>query len=224
MKPSQLVQTLRRIASGIENSKQPSKELVARDLKKVALLLNQYTLKGVIYPFAHPQIWEITAAGAGGDRVVIDGKTLAAKHPDLYTIMDGIARVNQKINGAINISVDDMCHMNSVGVYQAPIYTSGMNIKVGILVGFTTELNNNTGFVWFHEPFDSSGILDGEYARVEKMFSNFSKDKLIVQTHRVGEGLDPDPWWGYQCCLQLFWDAAANGYVDHTKAAWKFHH
>lgn len=43
MKPDQLVTTLRHVASGIERSKNPDRNLVAKDLKKViALLLNKH--------------------------------------------------------------------------------------------------------------------------------------------------------------------------------------
>jgi hypothetical protein len=46
MKPSQLVTTLRRIASNIERSENPDRSLVARDLKKVvAILLDKFMNK-----------------------------------------------------------------------------------------------------------------------------------------------------------------------------------
>lgn len=45
MKPGQLISTLRRIASSIERSKNPDRNLVARDLKKVvATLLGEYNV------------------------------------------------------------------------------------------------------------------------------------------------------------------------------------
>jgi hypothetical protein len=43
MKPSQVVDTLRRIATAIENSKRPDPTLVAADLKKVIANLTEPT-------------------------------------------------------------------------------------------------------------------------------------------------------------------------------------
>ena len=40
MKPSQLARSLKRIASGIENSKNPKRDLVIRDLRNVILAMN----------------------------------------------------------------------------------------------------------------------------------------------------------------------------------------
>jgi hypothetical protein len=48
MKPSQLVATLRRIASNIERSKNPDRTLVARDLKKVVAALIETTVEGLV--------------------------------------------------------------------------------------------------------------------------------------------------------------------------------
>jgi hypothetical protein len=45
MKPNQLVIVLRRIASNIERSKNPDRNLVARDLKKVVATLTSYDVK-----------------------------------------------------------------------------------------------------------------------------------------------------------------------------------
>ena len=42
MKPSQVAQTLRHIASKIQNSKNPDRELVARDLKRVVTAMSSY--------------------------------------------------------------------------------------------------------------------------------------------------------------------------------------
>jgi hypothetical protein len=45
MKPSQLVATLHRIASDIERSKNPDRNMVARDLKKTIAAINQFPMK-----------------------------------------------------------------------------------------------------------------------------------------------------------------------------------
>jgi len=51
MKPSQLAQSLKRIASGIEASKKPNKELVIRDLKNVILAMrDQPDFLDEVYP------------------------------------------------------------------------------------------------------------------------------------------------------------------------------
>ena len=41
MKPSEVSNTLRHIASTIDNSQKPSKELVAKDLKKIIAVVNE---------------------------------------------------------------------------------------------------------------------------------------------------------------------------------------
>ena len=60
MKPSQLAQSLKRIASEIEASKKPNKELVIRDLKNVISSMNRKANETTIY-FEMPsdQDWEL---------------------------------------------------------------------------------------------------------------------------------------------------------------------
>lgn len=58
MKPSQVSNLLRRVASTIENSKRPDRNLVAEDLKRlVAILLNQPKPQYKKHPL-EPKVWE----------------------------------------------------------------------------------------------------------------------------------------------------------------------
>ena len=52
MKPSQLASQLRRIAAGIDRSKNPDRNLVARDLKKVLVAIDKIaTGNSIVVPF-----------------------------------------------------------------------------------------------------------------------------------------------------------------------------
>jgi hypothetical protein len=54
-KPSQISQALRRIAAKIDNSKQPSKQLVARDLKQIiAAMTKTAAMQTVIFESENP--------------------------------------------------------------------------------------------------------------------------------------------------------------------------
>lgn len=92
MKPNQLVTTLRRIASNIERSKNPDRNLVARDLKKVVVAINNSTDSGTPLTQEHYPV-SMTTYGDMNDP--------STYKPTHYTLSNIARRLGRDPNAAV---------------------------------------------------------------------------------------------------------------------------
>jgi hypothetical protein len=136
MKPSQLASQLRRIASAIDNSKQPDRTLVARDLKKVLagishsskIVINSYSNIAIRTPDVRGQLkkWLMELSG---EVMGVDGETVTAENIDsqLSSVDDDM--IGETFDGFLVCSDED----------------EGTE---GIAVGFSSSDRSSFAFPW----------------------------------------------------------------------------
>jgi hypothetical protein len=116
MKPSQLASQLRRIASAIDNSKQPDRTLVARDLKKVLASVSKTAGSGSI-------IIQIISGNNGDDYLIMQSQTVSSTEPfDMITLPNGEQIIIAKTLADIKNNIDEGEHE---GLLKA-LYNAGL--------------------------------------------------------------------------------------------------